>query len=154
MNSLERSVRKVEERDIPALAEIERLCFSEPWSEKSLALLCSDEYPSLVVTEGEEVCGYVGSLKALDELQITNVAISPHKRRRGLASLLLSEFDKMAKDLGIALISLEVRESNESALSLYKKFGYVTAGKRRGFYKDPREDAVIMIKNTDQTGNK
>ena len=141
MASLDALIRRPTEEDLHTLHEIECLCFSEPWSETSLRLLCSDAYPSCVAIKDNTVVGYVGSQRVLDELQITNVAVHPSARRAGIASALLEEFHKMARELDITLISLEVRESNLGARALYEEFGYVTVGKRRGFYKNPREDA-------------
>lgn len=128
-------------------AEIERLTFSEPWSAKSMSLLATDAYPSLALIDKNGDCyGYVTSEKALDELAIINVAVHPSLRGRGLGSMLLSEFDALCDKLGIVSVSLEVRESNAAAIALYSKFGYTVAGKRKGFYRAPKEDALVMVK--------
>ncbi len=142
------------EHHIRAVAELEKLCFSEPWSEESLKLLCESDYPSAVLELSGSAVGYIGSQKVLDELQITNVAIHPDHRGIGCGSDLLEAFIAMAEKLDISTISLEVRESNLAALALYKKFGFLPMGTRRGFYKNPREDAIVMVKelkDQDQT---
>ena len=132
---------------IPQVAQIERNTFSEPWSENSLALLCTEEYPSFVLTDEDgEVLGYVSTAKALDELQMINLAIKADCRGRGFAKLLLSALDDFCQTVGIESVSLEVRESNAAAISLYEKLGYEKVGLRRGFYRLPPENAVIMVK--------
>ncbi len=133
---------------IKRAAEIERLTFSEPWSESSMRILAEKDYPSLALVDKEGACrGYVTSSRALDELQIINVAVHPDLRGRGLGNMLLSAFDGLCRSLGIVYVSLEVRESNTAAIALYSKFGYTAAGKRKGFYRAPSEDALVMVKD-------
>ena len=132
---------------IGQVAQIERDTFSEPWSEKSMTLLCTEEYPSFVLTnEKGEVFGYVSTAKALDELQMINLAVRSDCRERGFATRLLSALDDFCGESAIESISLEVRESNTAAISLYERCGYERVGLRRGFYRLPTENAVIMIK--------
>ena len=136
---------------IERASEIERDTFSEPWSSESLRLLCTPEYPSIVIlNEGGECVGYVSSAKALDELEIINVAVDKSHRGRGLGTLLMQGFDELCASLEISLASLEVRESNLAAISLYEKFGFAVVGRRRAFYRAPTEDALVMIKNFQQ----
>lgn len=80
----------------------------------------------------------------LDEGQITNIAVKPEYRRFGIASALLEHLKKSAKELGIILMELEVREGNQAAIGLYKKQGFETVGRRRRYYKNPTEDAILM----------
>ena len=135
------------EEHIKEAAEIERICFSEPWSADAMKLLCGEDYPSLVaLSEGGEVCGYIGSARALDEAQIINVAVGPEHRRHGVASALLSEFEGLCQKNGIASVSLEVRVSNSGAIALYESFGYERLGLRKRFYRAPSEDALVMGK--------
>ena len=132
---------------IPQVAQIERDSFSEPWSESSLSLLCAEEYPSFVLTdEGGDVHGYHSTAKALDELQMINLAIRADSRGRGFAKALLSALDCFCREMGMTEVSLEVRESNAAAISLYERCGYEKVGIRRGFYRLPPENAVIMVK--------
>lgn len=136
------------EEHIAQVAMIERERFSEPWSEKSLALLCTDGYPSFVLIDGVgEVLGYVSTARALDELQIINVAVRRGEERRGYGLLLMDAVDRYCREAGIVSVSLEVRRSNEAARALYERVGYVAVGIRRGFYHMPAEDAVVMVKN-------
>ncbi|MBO5683063.1 MAG: ribosomal protein S18-alanine N-acetyltransferase [Clostridia bacterium] len=134
---------------IKAAAKIEAQTFSEPWSEESLKLLTTEAYPSFAISEGDELLAYVGTSRVLDELQILTVATANSARRRGFGRAILKALDEYAKDNAIALISLEVRESNTAAIELYRKAGYSVAGVRRGFYRFPTEDALVMIKNFD-----
>ena len=132
---------------IASAARIEAETFSEPWSEESLHLLLREEYPSFALCEGEELMAYVGTARSLDELQILTVATDARARRRGYARELLAHLDAYAKENGIFSVSLEVRESNAAAISLYESCGYKTAGVRKNFYRFPTENALVMIKN-------
>ena len=135
------------EAHIEKASEIEKMCFSEPWSKESMRLLCSRDYPSLAaIDENGVLCGYVSSARALDELQIINVAVHPDMRRKGIASALLASFDTLCEKEGIASVSLEVRVSNYAAIALYERFGYQKLGFRKRFYRAPVEDAHIMVK--------
>ncbi len=134
---------------IKAAAKIEAATFSEPWREDSLALFTTDAYPSFTICEGDELVAYIGTSKALDELQILTVATTESARRKGYGKALLSTLDEYAKEHGIAQISLEVRESNIAAIELYRGAGYSVAGMRKNFYRFPTENALVMIKNFD-----
>jgi len=132
---------------VPAIAALERQCFSAPWSEQ--ALLEEVENPQALflcaLWQGEPV-GYVGCLWALDEGSICNVAVDGAYRRRGIAKALLTELALRGKKLGLRSLSLEVRVSNLGAQALYKALGYEVLGLRKNFYQQPREDALIMTK--------
>lgn len=139
---------KVEREHLAGIARLETLCFSQPWSEKALELLLSDAALGLVCLNGEGVpISYVGMLTVLDEGQITNVATHPAYRRQGLANTLLTALVSEARERSLKTVSLEVRESNLAAVRLYESHGFFVAGKRRSFYNDPREDALVMICN-------
>ena len=142
-----RAVRFCKEH-IERAAVIEAVTFSEPWSKEAMHLLCTPEYPSLALVDASGECiGYIGSAKVLDELQIINVAVAPEHRGKGLGKVLMHAFDELCLKEDIALVSLEVRESNSVAIALYRAFGYEVAGKRKGFYRAPTEDALVMLKN-------
>ena len=134
---------------INAAARIEAETFTEPWSAEALKLLTTAEYPSFAICEGDALVAYVGTSLSLDELQILTVAVDAKARRRGFAGELMGALDEYAKANGIVMISLEVRESNVAAISLYEKYGYVRAGVRKNFYRFPTENALVMIKNFD-----
>ena len=137
-------------------AEIERICFSDPWSRRMLAEHLENECAATLAAQGEDgtVLGYAGVLVAADQGYITNVAVRPEYRRQGVASQLLEVFARFAQGWGLAFLSLEVRASNTAARALYEKHGYVQAGLRKNYYEHPREDAVIMTREFDhETAN-
>ena len=129
------------------VAELEKLCFAEPWSESSLSLLTREGGVAFVVCEEGRAVAYGGMMTVLDEGQITNVAVHPDCRRRGYGRVIAEALVVYAKDNGLVSISLEVRESNEAAISLYRACGFEICGRRRGFYRKPVEDALIMVWN-------
>ena len=129
-------------------AEIERLCFSDPWSEKMLVEhLANPCSLTLAAVDGVgRLLGYVGLLAVVDEGYITNVAVRPDCRRQGVASSLLQALEARGRARNLTFLTLEVRQSNAPARALYEKLGYLQAGLRRNYYENPREDAVIMTK--------
>ena len=131
------------------VAELERLCFSLPWSEKSLELLLDGKNVGFVVIDKAtgRVAAYGGMIAVLDEGQITNIATHPEYRRRGLGQSVLHALVEYATETGLNIISLEVRESNVAAISLYEKLGFLTAGVRKNFYTSPRENGIVMTKS-------
>ena len=96
--------------------------------------------------EQEQVTGYAGLQVVLDEGYITNVAVFPQYRKKGIATALIKRVFELAQEKKLAFVSLEVRLSNSAAIALYKKAGFKEEGRRKGFYRDPREDALIMTK--------
>lgn len=142
--------RFAEEKDLPAMAEIERRCFHTPWSEESLRDdLTGNPLSVYMVLEAEsgDVAGYMSLWRILDEGHINNVAVLPEYRRRGGASEMLEFMLKYSEKNGISSHTLEVRVSNEGAIGLYRKFGFKEAGVRKGYYEDDGEDALIMWRN-------
>ena len=129
-------------------AEIERLCFSDPWSEKMLAEHLANPCSLTLAAVGDtgRLLGYVGLLAVVDEGYITNVAVRPDCRRQGVASSLLQALEARGRARNLTFLTLEVRQSNAPARALYENQGYVQAGLRRNYYENPREDAVIMTK--------
>ena len=142
--------RFAEEKDLPAMAEIERRCFHTPWSEESLRDdLTGNPLSVYMVLEAEsgDVAGYMSLWRILDEGHINNVAVLPEYRRRGGASEMLEFMLEYSEKNGISSHTLEVRVSNEGAIGLYGKFGFKEAGVRKGYYEDNGEDALIMWRN-------
>ena len=140
-------IRPLISQDIASVAEIERLCFDEPWSENSLKLLLQEKNIGFVAILDGQIAAYGGLVTVLDEGQITNIATHPDYRRRGLASAIMKAIDVFALENGIVYLSLEVREQNIAARSLYKSCGWYEAGIRKNFYSKPSDNAVIMIKD-------
>lgn len=138
--------------DLAEIAEIERLCFGEPWSERSLELLLRDGNFGMVAKKGGRTAAYVGVISTLPDGEITNVATHPDFRRMGLGEAVLTALKAEAAKRGIETLFLEVRRSNEPAKALYAKLGFQIIGERKGFYKNPKEDAILMSgKTTEQT---
>jgi len=140
------TVERIERDDLAAVAEIERLCFAEPWSEKALELLLGELATGFVCRRDGHILAYGGMLIAPDEGQITNVAVHPDARRQGLGKTIVDALTEEAHTRGLEQISLEVRVSNLAAITLYEHTGFTVAGRRKNFYRHPTEDALVMIK--------
>lgn len=125
---------------------MEQQCFSVPWTHEQLAAQLSDFMHIFLAAEDENgrAVGYAGLMYVLDEGYISNVAVSPDRRREGIADMLLTELYARAKAKKLSFLTLEVRESNIPAQSLYKKHGYTEVGRRKAYYSRPKEDAVLM----------
>ena len=133
------------------IAEVERICFSTPWSRSMLAGELDEACSAFLVAEDDagKVAGYAGLPVILDEGYITNVAVRPDCRRQGVASQLLEVFMNFAKGNRLAFLTLEVRASNYDAIALYGSRGFRSVGRRKNYYEHPKEDAVIMTKEFD-----
>ena len=127
------------------VAALEAVCFSDPWSLNSILgeLFNPDAY-YLTARQSGQVLGYIGMHKVLDEGYITNVAVSPDSRRQGIAKALLAALINYARAQAMAFLTLEVREGNQRAICLYSGEGFVRAGLRKGYYRHPPEDALLM----------
>lgn len=135
------------EADLPQVAEIEKQNFSIPWSLESFRESMMLEHTIYLVAEEKEiVTGYCGMYRVFNEGEIVNVAVDSKYRRRGVAKELLEQLLKESEALNVDNFFLEVRESNEAAINLYKKLGFTEAGIRRDFYEKPRENAIFMWK--------
>ena len=140
-------IRKMTAREVPQVAELEKLCFSQPWSEKSVAGELDNPLALwLVAMEGDRLAGYVGSQTVMDETDMMNLAVAPQFRRQGVGETLVNALTASLKELGSRCLTLEVRDSNGPARALYAKLGFAEVGRRRGYYRDPREDALILRK--------
>ena len=136
------------------VAELERICFSAPWSRKMLAEELDNALSAMLVALDDDgkVVGYAGVQVILDEGYITNVAVRPECRRQGIAGKLLQVFLDFARGNKLAFLTLEVRASNQAAIILYGRHGFRSVGRRRNYYEHPREDAIIMTREfTDGT---
>lgn len=141
-------IRQAEAADVLAIEEVEKACFSVPWSYDSLYHdIVENKLAFYIVAEIRgRICGYVGIWKILEEGHITNVAVSPEYRRMRIASAMLSVLLEVTAEQGIQRYTLEVRKGNQPAMSLYEGFGFAEAGVRKGYYEDNGEDALIMWK--------
>ena len=140
-------IKKLTPEMLADVAELERECFAEPWSEKSLELLTAQRGVGFgAVCPDGRVVAYGGMLTVLDEGQITNVATSALFRRHGLAREIMAALEGYARENAISVLTLEVRASNEAARALYSSLGWSVTGTRKNFYRLPREDAILMEK--------
>ena len=132
-------------KHIEQIEELEKLCFSVPWTRQQLISQLPDNMHVFIAAQsGGEVLGYVGMMYVLDEGYISNVAVSPEHRRQGIADALIDELLSRAKALELSFVTLEVRDSNLSARALYKKHGFTDVGLRKNYYNFPTEDAILM----------
>ena len=126
---------------------IETECFSHPWSKQSIEEELNNETSLfLVAKEENEVIGYIGMSIVIDEGYIFNVAVRENHRNKGVATALINELVTYGKKNNFCFITLEVRESNLPAISLYSKFGFLKAGERKDYYSNPKENAILMTK--------
>ena len=131
------------------IARLEQICFSRPWSRRMLAEELENQCAAFLVAlepETNKVIGYAGLLVMADEGYITNVAVFPEYRRRGVAEQIIQVFCDFAQGNHLAFLTLEVRPSNAPAISLYNSFGFEEVGRRKNYYDLPREDALILTR--------
>lgn len=133
----------IERQHIKEIAGLEKICFSTPWSQEAILESFIAGTKFFVAVKGQEVLGYAGVSQILDEGYITNIAVYPQYRNKGIATALINEIFKIEN---LSFVSLEVRESNLKAISLYEKMGFKKEGLRKGFYECPKENAIIMTK--------
>ena len=132
---------------VAQVAELEKLCFSDPWSENSVASELKNPLSLwLVALDGATVAGYVGSQSVLDEADMMNIAVHPDYRRKGIARQLVTELVAALAKKGVHSLALEVRASNAPAIALYEQLGFQQVGRRPNYYRNPREDALILRK--------
>lgn len=131
--------------DLEAIAEIESVSINPPWSFKAICDFSECDTSRILVAKLDNVVvGYITYSVVLDEVQIANVATHPEYRRRGIGEKLLNFLYDESKASGMYVITLEVRQSNEPAINLYRKCGYDEVGRRKNYYKNPTEDAILM----------
>lgn len=130
---------------VPQVAQLEKICFCDPWSEKSIASELSNPLALwLVAEEDGVVVGYIGSQTVPPESDVMNVAVHPDHRRKGIAQALVTALWEALKEQGNERLTLEVRASNAPAIALYEKMGFTQVGLRRNYYRNPKEDACIL----------
>lgn len=135
---------------IPRAAALERACFSHPWSEELLREELESPNAVILAAVGEDgaLLGYAGLRTVLDEGYINNVAVDGRFRRRGVADALIDALADFGRDR-LAFLTLEVRASNAPAIALYAKHGFRSVGRRKSYYDDPKEDAILMTLELD-----
>jgi [ribosomal protein S18]-alanine N-acetyltransferase len=138
-------IRRLELSDLGSIEAIEVLAYTTPWSRSMFASeLAKPTSICLGAFEGDELVGYVVNSRYVDAWHVMNVAVRPDRQRRGIASSLLERFFELTADDERRGYTLEVRVSNEGAITLYRDLGFEPRGIRRGYYTDNREDALIM----------
>ncbi len=138
-------IRKASINDADAMAELDRICFTLPWSRQAFLHELSNEAAFYIVTAtAGKIIGYAGMWSIIDEGHITNLAVHPEHRKMGLGEMMLSEMIRISGEDGILKHTLEVRASNEPAIGLYKKMGFKISGIRKEYYSDNMEDALIL----------
>ena len=140
-------IRDARPADLDRLEELESLCFSVPWTREQLESQMPDaQHVFLVGEEDACVLGYVGMMTVLDEGYISNVAVAPEARRRGIGRALAAALLDRAETLSLSFVTLEVREHNDPAIALYAGLGFVPVGLRKNYYDSPKENALLMTK--------
>ncbi len=140
-------IREMILEDIKSVAEIESLSFTHPWSadnlRESLNSCCNHFYIS---QKENKVVGYIGFTVAADEVYILNVAVHPDFQGQGIGKALVEKTLNYGLKNSLAFVTLEVRESNIKAINLYSHFGFESVGKRKSYYSNPKEDAILMTR--------
>ncbi len=140
-------ITKMTDAHVAQVAELEKLCFSDPWSEKSVASELNNPLAFWLVAEDDgRVAGYIGSQTVLDETDMMNVAVHPDYRKQGIATALIVGLVEELRKMGSHSLTLEVRASNENAIRVYQKLDFQQVGCRKNYYRNPREDALILRK--------
>lgn len=132
---------------LPQIEELEQQCFSIPWTwDQLMSQLPDDCHEFLAAEQKGKVLGYVGMMTVLDEGYISNVAVDPAFRRKGIADRLITELLDRARIRELSFVTLEVREHNKPAIALYRKHGFAPVGLRKNYYELPVENALLMTK--------
>ena len=140
-------IRKMNLGDVSAIAELEKICFSDPWSENSIASEVENPLSYWLVADVDGVvAGYVGSQTVLDATDMMNLAVSPDYRRQGVGQALVNALVEHLRQNKVIALLLEVRVSNAPAIALYERMGFEQIGCRPKYYHNPREDALILRK--------
>lgn len=143
-------IRGMFHTDLDQIVHIEKECFSLPWPKESFEKELLNELAYYqCAEENGKIAGYMGMWKIIDECHITNIAVLPEYRNKGIGGMLIRKMIEICKCSEITAMTLEVRESNVPAIKLYKKFGFITEGKRPKYYVKPVEDALIMWRKID-----
>lgn len=140
-------IRQMKAEDAPAIAAMEKCCFSDPWSEASIASEVHNPLSYWLVAEDQgRVVGYVGSQSVLDAADMMNLAVAPEYRRKGIGKALVNALANHLQQNNVIALLLEVRVSNTPAIALYEQMGFQQVGIRPNYYRHPREDALILRK--------
>ena len=140
-------IERMKRDHVSQIAELEKLCFHDPWSENSIASELDNKLSLwLVALDEQRVIGYVGSQTVLGQTDMMNIAVHPDWRQQGIASSLILTLIQALSECGSQSLMLEVRASNQTAISVYHKLGFTEVGRRKNYYRNPKEDALILRK--------
>lgn len=140
----------MDEKHVAAVAKLEQLCFTAPWSENSIASEIDNPLSLWIVAmDGEHLVGYVGSQSVMGEADMMNLAVCPEYRRKGIGKKLVEELIIALKEKEVFCLLLEVRSENYAAIELYSKLGFIQVGRRPNYYTKPKDDALILRKEWD-----
>lgn len=136
-------IRNMTALDVPQVANIEKLCFSQPWSEKAFYEELENPFGVTLVADIDgEIAGFLNVRDVCGEIFVNNIAVKENFRRKNIGTMLLRELENRE----FSFITLEVRKSNLGAISLYESLGYEKVGERKDFYEKPCENAILMTK--------
>ena len=140
------SVRPMTLDDLDGVMAVEQESFLTPWSRSAFEeeLVKNRLARYLVALDADSIVGYAGTWLVINEAHVTNVAVHAGRRREGIGRLLMEALMQMARDAGMESMTLEVRVSNEAAKTLYQQLGFVSAGVRKNYYSETKEDALIL----------
>jgi ribosomal-protein-alanine N-acetyltransferase len=139
------TIRKMQPTDVARVVDIERACFGERWTSGMFQNELSNSASTyFVATEGSEIVGYAGYWLILEEAHITTIGVDPNHQRKGYGDLLMLHLIDHGLAAGAEWVTLEVRLSNVAAQKMYEKFGFTSLGRRKGYYQDNNEDALVM----------
>lgn len=139
-------VRKATPDDVCSIAALEAECFSDASTENAIFLLFSMGTSGVVAFDGNEICGFAYTADCVGDAELLRICVKEEYRKHKIGRRILSSLHRDLKDAGTEHVFLEVRESNAAAISLYTSEGYVMTGRRKRFYKDPSEDALLFTK--------
>ncbi len=139
------AIRGMKEEDAEELSALDKKCFSIPWSEQAFREESENELAYyIILTDNDVIIGYAGLWNIVGEGHITNIAVHPDYRGKGFGRKLMDALFHFAEENGLSCLTLEVRESNDTAINLYHKYGFKNAGRRKRYYYDNGEDAIVM----------
>ena len=137
----------MDQSHVAAIAELEKICFNDPWSVNSISSELNNRLSLWIVAmDSGKLAGYVGSQSVLGWADMMNLAVDPDYRKQGIGRRLVEELICRLKEDEVTCLTLEVRASNDPAISLYKSMGFTEVGRRPGYYHNPKEDALILRK--------
>ena len=140
----------MDQSHVAAIAELEKICFNDPWSVNSISSELNNRLSLWIVAmDSGKLAGYVGSQSVLGWADMMNLAVDPDYRKQGIGRRLVEELICRLKEDEVTCLTLEVRASNDPAISLYKSMGFTEVGRRPGYYHNPKEDALILRKEWD-----